>query len=414
MSDQALNVSALNRSFIRETITNFVDTDPFSFYERLRELGSPVWDEKADAWLILDFDQCAAVERDESRFVVVYARADDTIRAIKGGGANIIVSQGEFHDRLRRFHLKLLSPVSVERYRHAHIKPIIDLIADRLLESNTLDLMRDFANQIPPRIICSLLGMPYDDDVMIARILELNDHIVDYIAGGYRGDELRNRALAASSELNSMLLPYIRIRREHPTNDFISRVWTESAAAGLYMDEEGALGLCRELYFAGSDTTVHGITNALYVLLANQDLMAQARIDRVKTLNAVIEEGLRLFNVVQFRHRICTVDTLVGNVTIKADQVVILVHAAANRDPVKYECPHSVKLDRKVATDHLAFGRGNRACVGSQLARVEMREAIIALFDRFSSITSDPNMPPPHFQHLYMRSMGPLHVITSR
>lgn len=393
-----------------ETIDGFTDRDPFPFYERARALGSPIWDAGAKAWLVLNFDQCAAAERDEGIFANAYIFADDLVRQIKGGGANITLSRDEEHDRLRRFHLKLLSPASVERFRIAHIRPIVDFVAARLEQGDSADLFADYAAQIPPRVICSLLGMPFDDDAMMARILALNEEILQFIASGYRGEERRDRALAASAELNAMLRPYIRARRDNPGDDFISRVWQEAPAAGIAMDEDAALGLCRELYFAGSDTTVHGIANALYLLLSDPALMAQVRADRGKPLAAVIEESLRLFNVVQYRHRICMADTHIGDTPIAKGEIVILVHAAANRDPAKYGCPAHVDLTRRAPTDHLAFGKGSRSCVGSQLARVEMRVAIEALLDRFDGLMLDTAAPPPRFHALYMRSMAPLPV----
>lgn len=393
-----------------ETIDGFDDRDPFPFYEQIRAVGSPLWDARAKAWLVLDFDQCAAVQRDESIFANAYIMADEVVRQIKGGGANITLSRDAEHDRLRRFHLKLLSPASVARFRIAHIGPIVDFVADRIGQGGRAELFADYAAQIPPRVICSLLGMPFDDDAMMARILVLNEEIVQFIASGYRDEERRDRALAASAELNAMLLPYVRARRDNPSDDFISRVWQEAPAAGIAMDEDAALGLCRELYFAGSDTTVHGIANALYLLLADPALMAQIRSDRDKPLAALIEESLRLFNVVQYRHRICMADTRIGNTPIAKGEVVILVHAAANRDPAKYDGPADVDLHRRTPTDHLAFGKGSRSCVGSQLARVEMRVAIEALLDRFDALALDRDAPPPRFQALYMRSMAPLHV----
>jgi cytochrome P450 len=393
-----------------ETILGFAETDPFAFYERARALGSPVWDEGAKAWLVLDFEQCAAAERDESNFANAYVFADDIVKEIKGGGANITLSRDDEHIRLRRFHLKLLSPASVERFREPFIKPIIDQAADRLIGRDRADLAEDYASQIPPRVICSLLGMPYEDDGMMARILFLNEEIVNFIASGYRDMELRDRALAASRELNEMLLPYVRARRDNPKEDFISRVWQEAPEAGITLDEQGVLGLCRELYFAGSDTTVHGIANSLHLLLSSEETMARVRADRGKALAALIEEGLRLFNVVQFRHRFCMQDAKVGDVTVKKGEMIILVHAAANRDPAKFACPHEADLDRRSPTDHLAFAKGTRSCVGSQLARVEMREAVSALLDRFERIEPDRDAAPPHFRALYMRSMGPLNV----
>ena len=310
-----------------ESILNFTDSDPFDFYAKTASQGSPVWDESAKAWLILDYEQCAACERDESAFANAYVFADPIVRQIKGGGANLTLSRDEEHDRLRKFHLMLLSPASVKQYLDVHIEPVIDNAFERIEKLGRCELTAELCAQIPPRVICRLLGMPDDDPVAMARILTLNEQIVHFIASGYRDAELRDGALAASAELNSMLIPYIRERRERPTDDFISRVWQEAPVDGIDLDEEGALGLCREIYFAGSDTTVHGLANALYLMLSDKELFERVRADRGKPLSALVEESLRLMNVVQFRHRFCIRDTQVGDTLIRNEEMIILVHA---------------------------------------------------------------------------------------
>lgn len=393
------------------SILDFADGDPFAFYETLRASESPVWDEKAKAWLITRFDQCVFAERDETLFTNSYVNADDLLKRIKGGGANLTLSQGAEHNVLRRFHLKLLSPSSIENFRIRHIRPVVEAIFARIEGQGKAELCEELCAQIPPRVISRLLGMPYDDDALMARILTLNDQIVAYIVSGYRDTALRESALDASAELNAMLLPYIRERRERPTDDLISRIWVDAPAAGVELDEEAALGLCRELYFAGSDTTVHGIANALFLYLTKPDLAERVRADRTKALNALVEESLRLYNVVQFRHRICVEDISIGEANIKRGDMVLIVHAAANRDETKYACPAHADIDRRGPTDHVAFSKGTRSCVGSQLARVEMREALSYAIDRLPGLRLDPDAPPPSFRGLYMRSMGPLNVV---
>lgn len=394
-----------------ESVISFADKDPFGFYETLREAGSPTWDEQAKAWLVHDFDQCVIAERDESRFANAYVFADDIVKEIKGGGANITLSRDADHIKLRRFHFKLLSASNIESYRQNHIAPVLAASLGRLDGKDRAELCAEYAAIIPARVICSLLGMPTDDDAMVAEILASNDAIVAFIASGYRDMELREKALAASRRLNQMLLPFIQARREAPADDFISRVWQEAPAFGIDLDEAGALGICRELFFAGSDTTVHGIANALYVVLSDPKVMAAVREDPETALPAVVEESLRLMNVVQFRHRFCMQDAEIGDVTVKKGEMIILLHAAANRDPKHFPCPAEVDLDRPNATEHLAFARGTRSCVGSSLARTEMTEAVKQIIDRFPDLHLDPKAEPPSFRALYMRSMGPLNVI---
>lgn len=396
---------------VGETIGGFADVDPFGFYERLRQIGSPAWDAGANAWLVHDFDQCLAAERDEKRFANAYVFADPIVTEIKGGGANITLSKDEEHIKLRRFHFKLLSATNIESYRQNHIAPVLEAAIGRLEGRSTADLAGEYAAIIPARVICSLLGMPIDDDAMVAEILHCNDTIVAFIGSGYRDLNLRDKALAGSRRLNEMLLPYVRARRDDPQDDLISRVWREAPDFGIRMDEEAALGICRELFFAGSDTTVHGIANALYLVLSDPEVMARVKADPEDALSAVIEESLRLMNVVQYRHRFCLEDTEVGDVTVKKGEMIILVHAAANRQPDRFECPADVNLDRPDLPGHLAFGRGTRSCVGSSLARTEMREAVKEIIDRFPDLHLDPNAEPPSFRALYMRSMGPLNVV---
>ncbi|MFV3127148.1 cytochrome P450 [Niveispirillum sp. KHB5.9] len=391
------------------SVLDFTDRDPFGFYTELSSLPSPVWDEKAEAWLVHDFRQCLDCQRNEQRFANMYMDADPITVAIKGGGANITLSQGEDHLKLRRFHFRLLSVANVERYRSEHIGPVIDGLLDRLPATSPVDLAADYAAQIPPRVICALLGMP-TDDATVTEILDANEAIVRFIASGYRDMGLRDLALAASKRLNEMLLPYVHARRDNPTGDFISRIWQEAPTEGINLDEAGVMGICREIFFAGSDTSVHGIANALYLILAEPALKARVMADQDKALSSLVEESLRLMNVVQFRHRRCLADTQIGDVTVRQGHVIILLHAAANRDAARFPCPNAVDLDRPDPTAHLAFGKGVRSCVGAQLARVETQEALARLLARYPDVALSAEGPAPYFRALYMRSMGPLWV----
>lgn len=387
------------------------ENDLVNFYDELRQHGSPIWDGEANAWLVLEHDQCVEVEASEEIFGNIYMNADPILVEVKGGAANITISQGELHERLRKFHLALLSARAVNSYREKHIDPIIDYVVDRIYSKGKADLRTEYVQQVVPRVICSLMGMPWRDDKTMARILELNDAIVEFIGNNYRGDELRDNAIAASKELNAMLRPYVRERRDNPSDDFISRIWQEAPEAyGDDLTEDDAIAICRELYFAASDTTNHGASNALYILLTNEDVRKQVYADR-KKINVLIEEALRLYNVVQMRHRIAKVDTEINGRKIRAGEIILVCHATANRDPSQYACPHAVKLDRDRPAAHMAFGRGPRSCVGAQLARSEMHAMLTAIMDRLPNLRLDPSAEPPVFSGGYMRSYKPLNVL---
>ena len=394
------------------TLRSLEGVEPFEAYEQLRAQGKVVWDESLSGWLVLDYELCRHVELNEhTAFRNMYADADPLVVELKGGSANITVSQGDQHQRLRRFHLSLLSPKAVDAYRGSIVRPIIAATLDRLLvKPDSAELAADFADQIPPRVICALLGMPWQDDALIKKTLELNEEIMNWIGRGYYDESGIRAARAASAAINEILLPYIRARRARPQDDFISRVWLEAPSEYGELSEEDALAICRELYLGGADTTVHGIANSLYLLLWNPEVHAAVLRDRGQIGN-VIEEAMRLFGSPQWRYRRANADCELAGVQIRKDQIVILLHGAANRDPAHFgACPAAPQLDRPRLRDHLTFNYGPRTCVGIHLARAEMRDALHAVLDRLPNVRPDPHAPPPRYANLFMRSFRPLHV----
>jgi cytochrome P450 len=388
------------------------DADPFAFYEQLRARGSVVRDEVMNAWLVLDYAQCRDIESNESQFANPYAGASELMKRIKGGEGNITLSQGELHGRLRRFHSRLLSPKAVASYRERQVRPIIEFLLRRIAQKGgTADLAADFADQLPPRVIAALFGMPWQDDDLVGRILHLHEDVMAWIGMQHASGPLTERAIGAAQELNAILLHYLRLRRERPEDDFASRIWLDAPEYYGALDEAAALGISREIFLGGGDTTVHALANCFYILLTRPDVRAQISFDRGAPLVAFVEESMRIYGSVQYRFRIAVEDTRIGGVEVKANEVLILVHAAANRDPKKFECPAQVDLSRPRLKDHLAFNAGPRTCVGAGLARVEMVDSIDMLLDRLPNLRLDPGAQAPRFTSLFMRSWRPLHVL---
>src|SRR5277367_6474532 len=147
------------------TLLSTAEVDPFPAYEAVRRRNSVIWDEQLEAWLLLDYANCVHVETNEAQFSNPYAGASALVVKVKGGPANITLTQGEKHDRLRRFHLRLLSPKAVADYRERQVKPIISWLLDRICNRGIgrAELVADLADQIPPRVIAALSGMPWQD-----------------------------------------------------------------------------------------------------------------------------------------------------------------------------------------------------------------------------------------------------------
>ncbi|MGI4801969.1 MAG: cytochrome P450 [Janthinobacterium lividum] len=392
------------------SLLDTADRDPFTFFEALRARGQVLRDEKLGAWLVLDYALCREIEGNEPQFSNPYVGAPASLVEVKGGYGNITLTHGEEHMRLRGFHLKLLGPSQTARYRESVVLPIIDQCFRRFENRGHAELVSELAEQIPPRVIVALLGMDWQDDAFIARIVHLHEVIMAFIGRNYPGGETENRALAASRELNSILLPFIRARTDGKGVDFISRIWAEAPTSFGAMTEETATGICREIFLGGTDTTVHGIANCLQMLLTEPALRTAIEANR-SMLVPFVEEAMRLYGSVQYRYRLAVEDCTLGGVAIAAGDKLVLVHSAANRDPAKFRCPASTDLTRRPATDHLAFNYGIRSCVGASLARTEMRETVLAAMERLPNLRLNTAAKPPRFEGLFLRSFKPLHVL---
>jgi cytochrome P450 len=392
------------------SIISFQDRNPFPHYEDLRNEASVFWDEGLEGWILLSHELCRFVETNEHLFRTTYADASDLTKEVKGGEP-ISVLTGERHDRSRRFHMVLLSPGSVEEIRKEHIRPVINWLIDRFVDRGSADLTQELAYQIPPRMTLSLFGMDWRDDALVDSTHAHHNAIVEWIGRRNPTGEYAERALAASHALNELLLPQVRKQSHGEGGHFIARIWRDAPSYYDKVDEGEVLAICRELLFAGADTTMQALTNALYLLLTNSEAREAVRVDRTTALNNFVEEAFRLYPSAQWRFRIANQDIELDGTSIKKDDVVISVKAAANRDPEKYERPSELDITRPRATDHLTFNVGPRTCAGARLARTEMRDMVSVVIDRLPNLRLDPNAPLPRLSGVYMQGFRPLHVL---
>lgn len=364
-------------------------------------------------WAVLNYEICREVETNEEKYGIVFPDpAPQVVLDIKGGrGISVLI--GEEHRKRRRFFMTLLTSKSVASYTEHQVLPVINFLMDRIVSKGTgrADLAKDLADELPPRVIAALLGMPWDDDELVGRIRDLHEELMDAMGDGYRTEEILQRALVVSEEINQMLLPYVRMRRENPKKDLVSRLWLEAPKYVGELTEADVVSMGRDLFIAGADTTVHGIANVLYLALTDPAVGQALETQSEENFSATVEEAMRLYGSVMYRYRKAGQDCELGGQKIAEGDLLILLHSAANRDPSKYSCPHTADLTRKPENDHLAFNKGPRRCIGSSFARAEMIEALRMVLNRMPNIRLDPDAERPTFDGLFMRSWRPLNVV---
>ncbi len=230
------------------------------------------------------------------------------------------------------------------------------------------DLWTSFAQPIPALILCELLGVPFEDNDTFQR------HTQMALTQDGRPEEVGMAFMA----LHRYMMTLVAAKRAEPTDDLLSDL-TETDLT----DRELA-GISVLLLVAGLDTTASMIALGTFALLRNPDQLDALRAGPGRIDDAV-EELLRYLSVAPRAVRAALEDVELDGQVIKAGESVTVSLEAANRDPERFSDPDTLNVLRQ-AGGHLAFGHGIHQCLGSQLARVELKVALPALFKRFPSL----------------------------
>ncbi|MFF4651266.1 cytochrome P450 [Streptomyces sp. NPDC001380] len=289
------------------------------------------------------------------------------------------------HTRLRRLVSKAFTPRRV-----AEFEPRVQQLTDRLIDSfaarGSADLIHEFAFPLPIYAICDLLGVPAEDQ----------DDFRDWAGmmirhgGGPRGGVAR-----AVKRMRTYLAELIHRKRAaltaepQPGEDLISGL-IRASDHGEHLTENEAAAMAFILLFAGFETTVNLIGNGTYALLRNPGqralLQASLRAGDTALLAGAVEELLRYDGPVELATwRFATAPLTIGGTAIPAGDPVLVVLAAADRDPARFDGPDTLDLARR-DNPHLGFGHGIHYCLGAPLARLEAQAALAALLTRLPDL----------------------------
>jgi cytochrome P450 len=278
------------------------------------------------------------------------------------------------HTRLRRLVSKAFTPRTIAR-----LEPRIRDISGELLSAaataGQLEVVSQLAYPLPVRIISELLGVPVEDHPRFAGWSARLAHSLQP-GFGVAPEQAQARADAAdlaSEEFAAYFRELIALRRARPQPDLLSAM-ISAEDSGDQLTEDELIATCVLLLVAGHETTVGLISNAILALLRHPDQFALLRAQPALAANAV-EETLRYDAPVQLTGRVAKGCLQVGEVTAPDRSLVMLLLAAAGRDPAAFPDPDRFDI-RRGASNHLAFAAGPHFCLGAPLARLE---ATIAL-----------------------------------
>jgi cytochrome P450 len=379
------NDSAPGRKVV---FTEEILQDPYPTYARLHQEGPLHYLDvggKWAVWSIFSHAECSSIAKDtrcsakraqQMLLPLPFSRQAEFRELARMFSLWLIFMDPPEHTRLRKLLNKGFSPAVVEALR-PQVIAIVDRMLKPLQRGSEVDLMREFANPMPVRIISEMLGVPQ----------ELHDTFVGWsrAVALFRGTreptvEQARSAQDALLQLTDFFRQTVAERRRNKGNDLISLL-IDIEEEGEVLTEEELYAQCIALLFAGHETTRNLIGNGMYTLLQRPEESAELR-QKPEIIRGAVEEILRYESPVQFTARVLKEDIEVCGQRIPKRWSLLCMLGAANRDPRQFTEPDRLDLQR-TNNQHLAFGAGPHFCIGNQLARLEGQVAILSLLQRF-------------------------------
>lgn len=295
------------------------------------------------------------------------------------------------HGYYRQALQPLFSPARMKALE-PEIRGIINELIDGFIEKGECEFVAEFAHELPTQIFLALMGWPIGD---APQFTEWTDIALQGIPGASEEESAQARATAAEEIFGyfGAIIDEVRAGRYGSDNLTSQIVLTPLDVEGtdrMLTDEE----LCRMFFLllvAGLHTVQGALAWGLVHLTWNPE-QRQALIDDPDLVPSAIEEILRMETASSSGRR-ATRDVEIGGVSIKEGDQLLLLLTSANRDADEFDNPDDLVLGRE-PNRHIAFGAGPHRCLGSHLARIELKLAFEEIHQRFPDYALVPDNPP--------------------
>ena len=394
----------MTRTVLPPHLTDLLSTaaveDPYVYFGQYRDISPVVWNPQWKGWIFTGNEAVREGLAGDTMTNDRITRFENQLTSRAGGEENadiiyrtmvqwIIYATPPRHTHLRRLLSKPFSPRAVKDQK-AIVETVIVQLLDELEAKvknspGPIDLLREYAAQVPARVIGRLMGVPDKD---AAKLGHWSEELTLLILGALGADDRHARAKAAFIELENYVREMVADRRKNPGTDIVSE-WTAARDSDVGLTEEELIASCILMIFGGHETTMNLIANAL--LTIDQHPQArQALVDGTADPALAVEEFLRFCGPTRTVLRDVAKDHEVAGQQLRAGERALFVLSAANHDPLAFPEPNELKLDRS-PNRHISFGTGIHQCLGAPLARLEAQVAIPEFVRRFPTyrVTTD-------------------------
>jgi len=351
----------------------FYADDPYPAFAWMRR-NQPVYrDEPSGVWGVTRYHDVKSVATTPALF----SNAGG-IRPDQPAMPYMIDMDNPDHRRRRRLVGEGFLPKAVAARRPA-IGEICDYLIDLVRARGECDFVRDLAAPLPLFVIGDMLGVAPGDR---PDLLRWSDDMVRAL--GSPDPDALSRAVTAFSEYTAYIANRIAERRRDEDESDLIGILANAELDGDRLADDSITMESLLILIGGDETTRHVLSGGMEALFAHPDQYARLR-DDLDLLPVALDEMLRWVSPIKNMARTATADTTIGDTAIRAGDTLLLLYPSANRDEDVFDDPDEFDITR-APNEHVAFGFGAHFCLGSLLARLELKEMFSRLLTRLPDL----------------------------
>ena len=364
--------------------------NPYEQLKALREIGKPVWHEGMQIFLAARHNDANDVFRNKSLGRIFTDKSPafewETFNWLHSD--SILDSEPPKHTRLRSLVAKAFNRNKIEGMRPAVeriTQQLLDAIDEKVKSGESFDLIADYAEPLPVKIIADLLGFPESEEHLlrpwsqsIVKMYEVNP-----------SQQYQIEAKKAAGEFAEYVRNLAEHRKINPGQDLITDL-AMVEENGEKLNSHELVATCVLLLNAGHEASVNAFGNGMVAALERPDQAELLRKNSRAITETALEEFMRFDAPLHLFERTATVDTELGGVKIEKGQKIAALIGSANRDSAVFERADEMDLTRD-PNPHIGFGAGIHFCLGAPLARLEMSVSLPALWEKYPNMQLDGN-----------------------
>jgi cytochrome P450 len=369
--------------------------NPYPQLAKLREAGKPVWHEESNLFLAANYADANAVLRNRSLGRIFKPREPESAWGEFNWlhSDSLLDSEPPKHTRLRSLLVKAFNKNKIDSLRpdvERLTAQLLEGIEQKLADTGEFDVIADFAEPLPVKVIAALLGFPDEDEHLlrpwsqaIVKMYEINP-----------SEQTQADAQRASQEFAEYVRGLMEERKRNPGTDLISDL-AAVEEDGQKLNAQELIATCVLLLNAGHEASVNGFGNGFVAMLKRPEQHALLVQDPFGLASSAVDEFVRFDAPLHLFERTATADVEIGGVLVKEGQKIAALLGSANRDETVFDRADQMDITRD-PNPHIGFGAGIHFCIGAPLARMEMSTSLPALIAKYPKLefASEPVRRP--------------------